>query len=64
MILFNLFQTSGPRPRVAVVLSGDDLALNVRLNDIVTFLDVFVLSRKNSSFTQPIVGLLLTSTRA
>jgi hypothetical protein len=35
--------TSGPRPRVAVALSGDGLALNVRLNDIVTFLDVFVL---------------------
>jgi hypothetical protein len=59
-----LFYTSGPRPRVAVALSGDGLALNVGLNDIVTFLAVFVLSRKNSSFTQPIVGLLLTSTRA
>jgi hypothetical protein len=47
--------TSGPRPRVAVALSGDGLALNVRLNDIVTFLDVFVRSRKNSSFTQLIV---------
>jgi hypothetical protein len=53
--------TSRPRPRVAVALPGDCLALNVRLNDIDTFLDVFVLSRKNSSFTQPIVILLLTS---
>jgi hypothetical protein len=60
----DLFETSGPRPRVSVALSGDGLALNVRLNDIDTFLDAFVLSRKNSSFTQPIVGLLLTSTRA
>jgi hypothetical protein len=59
-----LFYTSGPWPHVAVALSGDGLSLNVRLNGIVTFLDVFVLSRKNSSFTQPIVGLLLTSTRA
>jgi hypothetical protein len=33
-----------------MALSGD------WLNDIVTFLDVFVLSRKNSPFTQPIVG--------
>jgi hypothetical protein len=36
-----------------VALSGDGLALNVRLYDIVTFLDIFVLSRKNSPFTQP-----------
>jgi hypothetical protein len=60
-IFILLLYTSGPRPRVAVALPGDCLALNVRLNDIVTFLAVFVLSRKNSSFTQPIVGLLLTS---
>jgi hypothetical protein len=39
-----------------VALSGDGLALNVRLNDIVTFLEVFVLSRKNSPFALPIVG--------
>jgi hypothetical protein len=32
--------TSRPRPRVAVALPGDCLAVNVRLNDIVTFLDV------------------------
>jgi hypothetical protein len=49
------FKTSGPRSRVAVALSGDGLTLNVRLNDIVMFLDVF------GPFTQPIVGLLLTS---
>jgi hypothetical protein len=59
-----LFRTSRPRPRVAVALSGDGVALNVRLNDSGTFLGVFVLSRKSNSFTQPIVGRLLTSTRA
>jgi hypothetical protein len=36
----NLFGTSRPRPRVAVALPGDCLAVNVRMNDIVTFLDV------------------------
>jgi hypothetical protein len=35
-----LVVTSRPRPRVAVALPGDCLAVNVRLNDIVTFLDV------------------------
>jgi hypothetical protein len=56
----NLYVTSRPRPRVAVAFPGDCLALNVRLNDIVTFLAVSVISRKNSSFTQPFVCLLLT----
>jgi hypothetical protein len=60
-ILYIYIYTSGPRPGVAVALSDDGLALNVRLNDIVRFLDVFVFSRKNSSFTEPIVGLLFTS---
>jgi hypothetical protein len=50
-ILVLYILTSGAQPRVAVALSGD------WLNDIVTFLDVFVPSCKNNPFTQPIVGL-------
>jgi hypothetical protein len=35
------------------------LALNVGLNDIVKFVEVLVLCRKNSSFTQPIMILVI-----